>query len=232
MKKKEKLVLIVLRVIAVLIGIFGALCLIPALPFGLVVLAVAAFIWYQTVRIKKGYIKKAQDKADAQARAAEKERLEAEKKAEAERAAAEAAKKKEEEHKKMTASREATKNNPAEYERLHNMCADIVKEYKELLKQYKNLDPADECDALSMASILKECYRKMDVLATTIIWHDCYNDLEPYDEMEKIEKRAKSLINAYARENNGDYLDLSQFSDSLWFISDYIYDKEEKLNKE
>ena len=239
MNKKENTVVFLFRAIAVFIGLVGILCLFGLPLFGVFVLAVDALIWYQTVRIKKAYLAKAQAAAQAAELKAEKAKREVERKAqaearaaEAEAAAAEAARAREEKRKEMQASREATKNNPAEYERLHNMCCDIAAEYKDLLERYKDYNPTNESSALKMAGILGECYRKMDVLQTTILWHDCYNELDPFDEMEKIEKKAKTLINTYARENKDcGYIDLTSFSDSLWFIGDYIDEKEEKLNK-
>lgn len=229
MEKKDKTAVLIFRVIAVVIGLIGILCLFALPAFGVIVLAVAAVIWYQTIRIKRDSIKKTTEKAEADAMAVKKAAAAAEEKARREAAEQEAAR--EQKKKEMEASREATKNNPEEYERLHNMCCDIAAEYKELISRYADYEPSSDSAALKMAGILGECYRKMDVLATTILWHDCYNGLDPYDEMEKIEKKAKTLVNTYAKYNHGDYIDLGMFTDDLDFISDYIYEKEEKLNK-
>ena len=54
------------------------------------------------------------------------------------------------------------------------------------------------------------------------------------EEMEQIEKKAKSVINAYIKEekeNGAYYIDIIQFADDLDFISDWIYEKDEKLNQ-
>lgn len=119
---------------------------------------------------------------------------------------------------------------PEQFDKMKNMCIDIHKEYKTLLKSYSDADTDER------VYILKECYRKLDVMETTINKYDCYSDIDIYDEREKIEKKAKSFINAYIKEEreNGseDYeIDVTQFSDNLDFIWDYITEKDEKLNK-
>mgnify|MGYP000286653118 CR=1 FL=1 len=62
--------------------------------------------------------------------------------------------------------------------------------------------------------------------------------LSGFDEMEKIEKKARTFINSYIRngKENGDdpisiVCDIEIFADDLDFISDYICDKFEKLQK-
>lgn len=114
--------------------------------------------------------------------------------------------------------------------KMTDMCKDIHKEYNNLLKQYKDADTDRK------VYILKECYRKLDVMDTTISKYRCYYELDTYEEMEKIEKKAKSFINAYIKDQREDgfedyEIDVTQFSDDLDFICDYIYDKDEKLNK-
>lgn len=119
---------------------------------------------------------------------------------------------------------------PEQFDKMKNMCIDIHKEYKDLLKGYSKSEPEDK------VYILKECYRKLDVMETTIDKYKCYYDIDIYDEREKIEKKARSFINAYIKEEresgSDDYMiDVTQFSTDLDFISDYIYEKDEKLNK-
>ena len=119
---------------------------------------------------------------------------------------------------------------PEQFDKMKNMCIDIHEEYNDLLKKYNKSDTDERIH------ILKECYRKLDVMETTIDKYDCYDDIDIYDEREKIEKKAKSFINAYIKEEreNGseDYeIDVTQFSDDLDFIWDYITEKDEKLNK-
>lgn len=114
--------------------------------------------------------------------------------------------------------------------KMRNMCIDIHNEYVQLLKDYKDADIDDK------VYILKECHRKLSVMETTIHKYKCYDELDIYDELEKIEKMAKSFINSYIkdeRENGSDdyMIDITQFSFDLDFISDYIYEKDEKLNK-
>lgn len=120
---------------------------------------------------------------------------------------------------------------PEQYERMRKMCEDIHKEYKELLKEYRDSDNEGK------VYILSECYRKLNVMESTVNKYKCYYELDIYDEFEKIEKKARSFINAYIKEEredgNEDYMiDVIQFSDDLDFISDYIYEKDEKLNRE
>lgn len=115
-----------------------------------------------------------------------------------------------------------------EFNRLKNMCCDIHKEYKELLKGYK------DADIDGKVYILKECHRKLSVIESTVYKHKCYYDINIYDELEKIEKKAKTFINTYIRDQReagyDDYMiDVTQFD--LDFISDYIYEKDTKLNK-
>jgi len=117
-----------------------------------------------------------------------------------------------------------------EFKRLQDMCAEIHREYKDLLKGYSNEDTDGKC------YVLKECWRKLDVIETTVLKHHCYDDIDIYDEQEKIEKKARSFINSYIKEEresgSDDYMiDVLQFMDSLDFISDYIFEKDEKLNK-
>lgn len=120
---------------------------------------------------------------------------------------------------------------PEQYERMAEMCKDIHKEYKDLLKDYSGSDTEGK------VYILKECYRKLDVIETTVSKYKCYYDIDVYDEYEKIEKKARSFINAYIKSEreagNDDYMiDVIQFADDLDFISDYIYEKDDKLNRD
>lgn len=127
-----------------------------------------------------------------------------------------------------------------ELERLKNMCADIHEEYETLLKKYGKLGKSEDEDfedvMANKVHILSECYRKLDVIQATVRKHKCYYEIDTYEEMEKIEKKAKTLINAYIKHEreegfDDDLIDITQFSDDLDFISDYIYDKDEKLNR-
>lgn len=117
---------------------------------------------------------------------------------------------------------------PEECKRMGEMCKDMHNEYKELLKEYSGSDTDGK------VYILKECYRKLSVIETTVNKYKCYYDIDVYDEYEKIEKKAKSFINAYIKEEReaGNDIDVTQFSMDLDFISDYIYDKDEKLNRD
>ena len=118
---------------------------------------------------------------------------------------------------------------PEQFDKMKNMCMDLHKEYKDLLKDYSKSDTEGK------VYILKECYRKLDVIETTIDKYKCYYDIDIYDERAKIEKKARSFINAYIKEEResgaDDYIDVTQFATDLDFISDYIYEKDEKLNK-
>jgi|GEM_PF-2745343 len=119
------------------------------------------------------------------------------------------------------------KNNPKEYERKAKLCETIYNEYKELLKQIKETD-----DIYEKIDILKECYRKLDVIDRIHHHNDCYRYMT--EEMEQVEKKAKSVINAYIKEekeNGAYYIDIIQFADDLDFISNWIYEKDEKLNQ-
>ena len=116
-----------------------------------------------------------------------------------------------------------------QYEKMRNMCANLHKEYVTLLKEYKDSDESGK------VYILKECYRKLNVLDSIVSKYKCYYELDMYDEFEKIEKKAKSFINAYIKEQREsgepDYcIDINQFSIDLYFIDDYIFSKDEKLN--
>lgn len=117
---------------------------------------------------------------------------------------------------------------PVECERMAEMCKDIHKEYKDLLKDYSGADTEGK------VYILKECYRKLSVIETTVSKYKCYYDIDVYDEYEKIEKKARSFINAYIKGEReaGNDIDVTQFSFDLDFIADYIYDKDEKLNRD
>jgi len=133
----------------------------------------------------------------------------------------------EEEKKRIEFIIDQKQNNPKEYERKAKLCETIYNEYKELLKQLKDAE-----DIYEKIDILKECFRKLDVINTTHHYNDCYRYMT--DEMEQIEKKAKSVINTYIKEekeNGADYIDIIQFVDDLDFISDWIYEKDEKLNR-
>lgn len=121
-----------------------------------------------------------------------------------------------------------------EFDRLNSLCKDIHNEYKELLREYKGLEIEDEQE--KMLYILKECYRKLEVIQERQEEYDCYNELFVYDEMEKIKKKAKTFINKYIKLQkeegyDNDMIDIMQFYDDLYFIYDYIDEKYEKLNK-
>ncbi len=129
-----------------------------------------------------------------------------------------------------------------ELNRLKGMCTDIYKEYKDLMKKYSKLDDCDSDDFEDVVDenvyILKECYRKLDVARTTIEHYNLQEDVsyDVYGEMVKVMKKAESFINAYIKyqrtENiDDDMIDVMQFTDDLNFIFDYIYEKDEKLNK-
>ena len=118
-----------------------------------------------------------------------------------------------------------------EFERLRTMCMDIHKEYKDLLKGYSGQSERGKVHTL------KECWRKLEVIETTVNKYGCYDEISMYEEYEKIEKKARSFINAYIRDEREDgkenyEIDIMQFSNDLEFISDFIYEKDEKLNKE
>ena len=132
---------------------------------------------------------------------------------------------------KTTVTPEVESFTPEQVDRMRKMCEDIHKEYTDLLKGYSGTSEENK------VYILKECYRKLTVIESTVNKYKCYYDIDVYDEYEKIEKKAKSFINAYIKEEreagNDDYMiDVMQFSDDLDFISDYIYEKDEKLNKD
>lgn len=118
-----------------------------------------------------------------------------------------------------------------EFERLRTMCMDIHEEYKDLLKGYSGQSERGKVHTL------KECWRKLEVIETTVNKYGCYDEISMYEEYEKIEKKARSFINAYIRDEREDgkenyEIDIMQFSNDLEFISDFIYEKDEKLNKE
>lgn len=124
--------------------------------------------------------------------------------------------------------------NKEEYERITQLCKDIHEEYKELLKEYRQLDI--EYDEDRIVYILKECYRKLEVIQERQEKYDCYQELFIYAEMEKIEKKAKAFINKYVKTKkeegyDNDMIDIMQFTDDLDFINGFIYEKDEKLNK-
>jgi hypothetical protein len=115
---------------------------------------------------------------------------------------------------------------PEQLERMTTMCKQIHKEYKELLSEYKLLETDGK------VWTLKECYRKLNVIETIVNKYKCYYDIDVYEEYENIEKKARAFINAYIKDEReaGNDIDIIQFSDDLSFISDYIYEKDEKLN--
>ena len=124
--------------------------------------------------------------------------------------------------------------NKKEYERLNSLCKDIHNEYKDLLKEYSELDI--DYDQSKMQNILKECYRKLEVIQEYQENYDCYSQLYVLGEMDKVKNKAKTFINKYIKlqKENGydnDTIDVMQFYDDLWFIYDYIDEKYEKLNK-
>lgn len=121
-----------------------------------------------------------------------------------------------------------------EFDRITQLCKDVHNEYKELLKEYRGLDI--EYDEDRMVYILKECYRKLEVIQERQEKYDCYKELFMFEEMEKIEKKAKAFINKYIKTKkeegyDNDMIDIMQFADDLDFINGFIYEKDEKLNK-
>lgn len=120
-------------------------------------------------------------------------------------------------------------NNPEEFQRKVKLCEDIFREYNSLFKTLKNID-----DIYEKVSVLKECYRKLDVIDNTHHANDCFYYV--FDEKEKVEKKAISTLNAYIKDEcasgSENYeIDIMQFSDDLDFIYCWIYDKDEKLNR-
>lgn len=118
-----------------------------------------------------------------------------------------------------------------EFERLRAMCMKIHNEYNDLLKRYSGQSEHGKVHTL------KECWRKLEVIETTANKYGCYDEISIYEEYEKIEKKARSFINAYIRDEREDgkenyEIDIMQFANDLDFIWDFIYEKDEKLNKE
>jgi len=162
--------------------------------------------------------------------------LQAEQQREQERQQAKQQKEQEQQRHKQAVeeARKKIADNPEEYQRLHDLCVDIHNEYKGLLTKYRKFDI--ENDYEEMVWILKECFRKLEVLATNIEYYLCYDEIDPWDEQEKICRKAKSFINSYIKERreqgDDDYeIDITQFAFELSFIADYIYEKDNKLNK-
>lgn len=133
---------------------------------------------------------------------------------------------------KVQACKERVANDPDEFNRLNNLCATIHSEYKALLKEYNSLDFEDDQDR--MQYILKECYRKLSVISTNIEYYDCYDKIDLDAEIEKVERKAKTFVNkyiAYEKEQGTpkDEIDLSDLYEDLDFITDYLFEKENKL---
>lgn len=129
-------------------------------------------------------------------------------------------------------SQKKKENNSAEFERLKKLCETIHKEYKDLLKKYRELSVEDDAD--EMVYILKECYRKLSVIETNIEYYNCYDKIDIYDEQEKICKKARTFINKYIKNEKESGLekyeiDIDQFEDDLDFIFDYIDEKKWSL---
>lgn len=240
MKMKDRILIIMMWILAVLLLLFGAIAVTVSL-FYVFMPALGIFLIYKAIK-KSRTLKSAAQKAKEYEIARQKEAArqaeiarqkaaeDAARQAEIARIQAAAAEK---ERKRI----QAVKEDPAEMERLTNMCADISAEYKQLLKEYRDLDISDDDDIDSMVHILKECYRKMDVIETTVQKYQVDVALDPWEETEKIEKKAKAFINKYIRQQKDegflDYeIDVMQFDPDLDFINDYIYAKDDKLNRE
>lgn len=118
---------------------------------------------------------------------------------------------------------------PEEYKRKADLCSTIYAEYESLLSTLRDTD-----DILEKGEILKECYRKLDVINTTHYNNDCFRDVD--DDIEKIEKKAQSILSSYITQQRkdgaeNDEIDILQFEYEFDFISDWIYEKDEQLNR-
>ncbi len=123
-------------------------------------------------------------------------------------------------------------NNPDEYQRKKALCEDIFKEYTALFKTLSNSD----FDIYDKVQVIKECNRKLDVIYTTNFYNDCFDEFVIDEEKERVNKKAIAILNKYIKDErdsgaeNCD-IDITQFSDDLDFIYDWISEKDEKLNK-
>jgi hypothetical protein len=120
-------------------------------------------------------------------------------------------------------------NNPDEYQRKVQLCEIILKEYHDLYKTISKIEDLEE-----KITILKECYRKLEVIQTTHYYNGCFRTID--EEIKQISKKAISVLNAYIKSEKEDgiddfTIDILQFAEDLDFISDWIYEKDEKLNK-
>lgn len=163
----------------------------------------------------------------------DKNQLEIQKKEEEERKRKEREEAKREHLEKVKRCREKVENDEQEFKRLNKLCADIHKEYKNLLKKYSTLDI--EIDEDLMVETLKELWRKLSVIETNIEYYDCYDDIDIELEQDKVRKKAHTFINKYIKREREDGvdkedIDLYIFYDDLDFIYDYISDKEDKLS--
>lgn len=216
----SKATLVFLTVVSIAAGLFALIASIAAIIF----LPVAILLfWYAYVCIKEQKRRKV---------------------AQAEKEAREAERQREKTQQKAAETTEKVKSEPIEvkpvqkvevsaeeFERLRAMCIDIHNEYNNLLKGYSGQSERGKVHTL------KECWRKLEVIETTANKYGCYDEINMYEEYEKIEKKARSFINAYIRNEREDGkenydIDIMQFTDDLDFISDFIYEKDEKLNKE
>lgn len=241
MKAKDIILIIMMWILAVMLLMVGLPAMFTVSFFFVFMPALAILVIYKAIKkartLKAAAQKAKEDEMARQKEAVRHEKLIRRKAAEDAARQAEIARIEAAAAEKERQRIQAVKENPAEMERLANMCADISAEYKQLLKKYQNLDISEDNDIDSMVHILKECYRKMDVIATTISTYRVAVALDPWNEIEKIEKKAKAFINGYIRQQrNNDFfdyeIDVLQFANDLDFINDYIYDKDDKLNRE
>ena len=187
-------------------------------------------------QLKKENEERAQREAEEKAAAIEKqaqmEREAAERAAQAkeiaERAAAEKAA-------KIKECQDRVATDPAEYKRLQDLCKTIHTEYTNLMKELRaDLKDIDLCDMDNIIWKLKECWRKLEVIETNITYYGVY-ELDIFAEQEKVEKLAKSAVNKYIKSEKDagveSYdIDVYQFRD-LHFISDFVWDKIDKLER-
>lgn len=118
---------------------------------------------------------------------------------------------------------------PAEYQRKAKLCEVIIKEYNDLYKTISDADVIEE-----KIQILQECYRKLDVIQTTHHYNGCFRSVD--EEIDQISKMAISVLNSYIKSEQEEgvddhMIDIVQFEDDLAFISDWIFEKDERLNR-
>lgn len=237
------------KAMGIIFIIFGALCAIPVLPFGIAVILMGVLL----LRLAKKYRQFSEIRLENEAK-----RIEAQRQKEIEERRIEEQQRKEEEERKKKDEEEARRkegerkaymeklkkereeherkkakieSDPNEYARYEKMCSDIHNEYKELLSEYRDMEVGE--DAEKMIYILNECYRKMEVLGNIEGLGVIYDKLNHWDEKEKIEKKAKTFVNKYIKYHKDigydDYM-IDVMSLDLDFIIDYLMEKDRKLN--